>query len=102
LRVSHREVDPVRSTEQLVLCHERECKVRPGDPVAVDIEIWLSGTHFPAGETLRLIMQGRDIQEYPPSRVYARHQSIVNRGRHLILSGGMYDSSLTIPAISSP
>ncbi len=98
LRLSHRELDQVRSTVfQPVHRHERECKVRPGEPVAVDIEIWPSGTRFEAGEILRLIIQGRDIQEYPPSRVYARHESTVNRGRHLVLSGGPYDSCLVIP-----
>ncbi len=100
LRASHRALDPVRSTElQPFHRHEQEEKLRPGEPVAVDIEIWPSGTRFEAGETLRLIVQGRDIQEYPPGRVYARHEATVNRGRHLVLSGGPYDSYLVVPVV---
>lgn|GEM_PF-2259095 len=100
LRASHRALDPVRSTElQPFHRHEQEEKLRPGEPVAVDIEIWPSGTRFEAGETLRLIVQGRDIQEYSPGRVYARHEATVHRGRHLVLSGGPYDSYLVVPVV---
>lgn len=101
LRLSHRALDPLRSTDfQPYHRHDREEKVRPGEPVPVDIEIWPSGTRFEAGDTLRLIVQGRDIQEYPPGRVYARHESTVNRGRHLVLSGGQYDSYLVVPVLA--
>ncbi|MCS7246235.1 MAG: CocE/NonD family hydrolase [Thermomicrobium sp.] len=100
LRISHRDLDPVRSTDlRPVHRHEREEKVRPGEPVAVDIEIWPSGTRFEPGETLRLIVQGRDIQDYPPGRVYARHERTVNRGRHQVLSGGRYVSFLVVPIV---
>lgn len=100
LRVSHRALDLLCSTElQPWHRHDRKEKVRPGEPVAVDIEIWPSGTRFEAGEILRLIVQGRDIQEYPPSRVDARHEATMNRGRHLLLSGGAYDSFLALPVV---
>lgn len=100
LRASHRELDVYRSTAlQPIHRHERAMKLRLGEPVALDIEIWASGTRFMAGERLRLIIQGRDIQEYPPGKIYARHEATVNRGRHMVLSGGQYASYLTIPLI---
>lgn len=100
LRASHRELDLTRSTEgQPVHTHRRELKVRPGEVVPLEIEIWPSGTRFEAGERLRLIIQGRDIQEYPPSRVYFRHEATVNRGRHAVYGGGQYDSYLVLPIV---
>src|SRR5262245_25343762 len=59
LRASHRELDPEKSTEwQPVHPHTRAQKIPPGEIVPLDIEIWPSGTHFSAGEKLRLIVQG--------------------------------------------
>jgi predicted acyl esterase len=102
LRVSHRELDPARSTEyQPVLAHRRELKLRPGEIVAVEIEIWPSGTRFEKGERLRLIVQGSDINKYPKDKapVYFRHEDTVNKGRHVIHAGGPYDSHLLVPVI---
>jgi predicted acyl esterase len=66
LRASHRELDPERSTDwQPVLAHRREMKLRPAEIVSLEIEIWPSGTRFEAGETLRLIVQGADSNQYP-------------------------------------
>src|SRR5439155_7302007 len=51
LRVSHRELDAERSTpEQPRLLHQREQRLRPGEVVPVEIEIWPSGTLFHQGE----------------------------------------------------
>lgn len=99
LRVSHRELDPTRSTPyQPVLAHRRELKLNPGEIVPVEIEIWPSGTLFHAGETLRLLIQGSDVKKYPKTlSVYVRHEDTINRGRHIIHSGGEYDSHLLLP-----
>jgi predicted acyl esterase len=99
LRVSHRELDPVRSTPyQPVLAHRRELKLNPGEIVPVEIEIWPSGTLFHAGESLRLLIQGSDVKKYPKTiAVYVRHEDTVNRGRHVIHTGGQHDSHLLLP-----
>jgi predicted acyl esterase len=102
LRASHRELDPARSTDyQPVLSHRREFKLKPGEIVPLEIEIWPSGTRFEQGETLRLIVQGADINQYPKDKapVYFRHEDSVNRGRHIIHAGGAYDSFLLVPVI---
>lgn len=100
LRASHRELDRERSSSfQPVLAHAREMKLEPGEIVPLEIEIWPSGTAFAAGEGLRLVVQGSDIYDYPKPSVYARHEHLVNRGRHSIHCGGKWDSHLLVPVI---
>jgi predicted acyl esterase len=100
LRVSHRELDENRSRpEQPWHAHRREQLLKPGEIVSVDIEIWPSGTRFQAGEQLRLIVQGSDIQQYPPNVVAMAHAMTRNRGTHLVHTGGHYDSRLLIPIV---
>jgi predicted acyl esterase len=100
LRVSHRELDADASTPfQPVLKHQRELKIEPGEIVPVEIEIWPSGTLFEPGSSLRVVVQGRDIYDYPKPSVYARHEALVNQGWHTIHTGGKHDSYLLIPLI---
>jgi predicted acyl esterase len=100
LRVSHRELDEVKSTPyQPVHKHLKEIKLRPGEVVPVEIEIWPSSTLFEPGERLRLVIQGSDIYSYPYERHSNQHTDTVNRGLHIIYTGGNYDSHLLIPVI---
>jgi predicted acyl esterase len=100
LRVSHRLLDHTRSTDYLpVLAHRQEAKVTPGQIVETDIEILPSGTHFSAGETLRLRIQGRDVYRPPKPLLYARHEETVNRGFHRIWTGGGTASWLQLPVL---
>ncbi|MCL6563246.1 MAG: CocE/NonD family hydrolase [Firmicutes bacterium] len=101
LRASHRELDPVRSRpDRPYLAHQRALPVSPGQPVAVEVEVWPSGTRFEAGEGLRLIVQGTDIYRYPPAVVFPRHEALVNRGAHLLYTGGPYDAHLLLPVLA--
>jgi predicted acyl esterase len=94
LRVSHRELDPSRGTPLRPWhSHTRLQKVRPGDIVPVEIEVWPSATLFEAGTALQVTIQGHDAAKYPGHG----HHELVNRGWHTIFTGGPYDSSLTIP-----
>ncbi|MCC6472483.1 MAG: CocE/NonD family hydrolase [Burkholderiales bacterium] len=116
LRASHRELDPERSTEyQPVLLHRSEIKLKDGEPVPLEIEVWPSGTRFEAGESLRLVIQGSDFKKPDvqapkvgsiaglPQTVrrspLALHEASVNRGHHLVCTGGKYDSHLLVPVI---
>jgi predicted acyl esterase len=47
--------------EQPVLLHRREKKIKRGEIVELNIEIWPGSTHFSAGEGLRLIVHGTDM-----------------------------------------
>ena len=100
LRASHRELDPKKSTPyQPVLTHRREMKIKKGEIVPLEIEIWPSGTVFEKGEKLRVVVQGSDIYDYPKPTSADRHEDRVNRGHHLIHTGGEYDSHLLIPVV---
>jgi uncharacterized protein len=90
LRVSHRELDEKESTPfQPVHKHRREIKLKPGEIVPVEIEIWPSSTLFERGEKLQVIVQGSDIYSYrlPKSQII-EHGSTVNKGEHVIYTGG--------------
>ena len=96
LRVSHRELDPERSTPwQPFLKHERELKISPGEIVPVEIEILPSSTLFAANESLKLVIKGRDVF----SNAMHHHRDLCNQGSHTIYTGGKFDSHLLLPII---
>lgn len=94
LRVSQRHLDEGRSKPwRPFLSHSRDEKVRPGEIVPVEIELLSSSTLFEAGETLRLVISGRDIMEH------ARfgHDDTVNRGAHTLHVGQDRQAHLLLP-----
>jgi hypothetical protein len=64
--------------------------------------LWPSGTAFAAGERLRLVAQGTDLQKYSKTRdaIDFRHEASVNAGQHRIHTGAQYDSYLLVPTVS--
>ncbi len=95
-RVSRRELDPVESTEwHPVLKGTSEKKLKAGEIVPVDIELYPSSAFFSAGETLQLIISGSEIIPSPP---YKKDASF-NHGKHVLHFGGKYDSYLLLPKI---
>ena len=99
-RISHRTLDETRSTPgQPVHPHDRELPVSRGETVAVPIEFWPSSTLFRAGEQLRLIVQGTDIQSYPPGVFVAGHHLSRNSGRHTLHTGGCFPAHLVLPVL---
>jgi predicted acyl esterase len=100
LRVSHRELDPEKSKPyQPILKHQREIKLKPGEIIPVEIEILPSSTLFEKGEKLRVVVQGSDIYNYPEEYHSDGHTDTVNKGQHVIFTGGKYDSHLLVPVI---
>ncbi|WP_310533309.1 CocE/NonD family hydrolase [Novosphingobium sp.] len=102
LRVSHRELDEAKSTPwQPVHAHQRELRLSPGEIVPVEIEIWPSSTMFHAGEQMRVVVMGKD--PFPatadPGVGIALHPVTRNAGRHIIHTGGQYDSHILVPVI---
>ena len=95
-RVSRRELDPVESTEwHPVQIGTSEQKLKTGEIVPTDIELYPSSTFFSAGETLQLILASNEIIPSPPYRKSVE----CNRGKHVIHFGGEYDSYLLVPII---
>lgn len=100
LRASHREIDECRSTEgQPWHPHHRELPVPRSTPVLLDVEILPSSTLFRAGETLQLVIQGRDLYPYPGETVALGHEHTRNRGAHVVCTGGETGSRLVIPVV---
>jgi predicted acyl esterase len=100
LRASHRELDEEKSTPyQPVHTHAREVKLQPGEIVPVDIEIWPTSILFESGEKLRVVVQGSDIYFYPSEMHTTGHLETVNKGEHVIHTGGKHDSYLLAPVI---
>ena len=107
LRVSHRELDEERSTPyQPWLKHEKLLKLKEGEIVPVEIEVLPSSTLFNAGESLRLVVQGSELITKGGTIVTKsfgvrryQHMETVNKGEHIIFTGGKYDSHLLVPVI---
>ena len=100
LRVSHRALNEALSTpQQPVHLHEKEQRLTAGEIVSVEIEFWPSSTLYRAGESLRVLIKGTDIQSYPRDVFVAGHHSTRNEGFHRIHTGGRFDSHLLIPVI---
>jgi predicted acyl esterase len=97
LRVSMRELDEEKSTDfQPYHTYKRFQKLKPGEIVPVDIEIWPTSRIWHPGEQLRVEIMGHyeRIDWFEPFD-YDTH----NNGRHIIHTGGKYDSFLQIPCV---
>ncbi|MDP4245233.1 MAG: CocE/NonD family hydrolase [Bacteroidota bacterium] len=94
LRVSHRELDPSRSTVEMPYHrHKHLLKITPNEIVPVQVEIWPSSTFFEKGSALQLIVMGQEPIEYNT----LKHENRMNRGFHRVYSGGRFASYLLIP-----
>ena len=97
LRVSLRELDEKKSTEfQPAYPYKNPRKLKTGEIVPVDIEIWPSSRIWHRGEQLRVEVMGHYEREnwFEPFR-----WQTLNQGKHVIYSGGRYDSYLLVPYI---
>lgn len=107
LRVSHRELDTERSTEsEPYPAHRRQQLLSPGEIVPVDIPLFAFGYRLHPGQKLRVIVADSLAKETDPLSVElekigkAKQFSAwetINRGRHIIHTGGKYDSYLLVP-----
>jgi len=95
-RVSRRELDPDESTEwHPVQKGASEQKLKAGEIVPIDIELYPSSTFFALGEALQLIIASDEIIPSPPYK-----KSVdCNHGQHVTHFGGKYDSYLLVPKI---
>jgi len=98
-RVSHRKLDPARSTPSRPFhTHDEIQKVAPGEVVPVEIEIWPTSIVFEKGETLVLEVAAHDepriapfLHDDPRDRVLAE--------RITLHTGGRFDAHLLLPLI---
>jgi len=95
-KVSRRELDSDESTDwHPVQKGASEQKLKAGEIVPVDIELYPSSTFFASGEALQLIIAGSEIIPSPPYKKSAAG----NSGKHVVHFGGKYDSYLLVPKI---
>ena len=112
LRVSQRKLDAQRSTEwQPWHSHDQAQKLKPGEVVEVDLEIWPASAALPAGYRLALTLQGKDFErpgETGPQRGsgWFLHDDPRDRppasfgGSCTVHSGGGRDAYLLMPVIA--
>ncbi|HET7201499.1 MAG TPA: CocE/NonD family hydrolase [Burkholderiales bacterium] len=112
LRVSQRKLDAGRSTEwQPWHRHDEAHKLKPGEIVEVDLEIWPASAALPAGYRLALTLQGKDFErpgEPGPQKGsgWFLHDDPRDRppasfgGTHSVYSGGGRTSYLLVPSIT--
>ncbi len=100
LRVSHRELDPARSTaSEPYLTHRRLQPLRAGEIVPVEIGIWPTGMVWRPGQQLRVVVAGHFMRE--PTWFEPFKYETISRGTCIIHAGGKYDSHLLVPSIPS-
>ena len=98
LRVSHRQLDEERSTpSRPYQTHKAEELLSPGQIVPVEIPIYPIGMRWHGGEQLRVIVAGYDLKGplFPGTPLAPTR----NKGKHIIHTGGTYDSHLLVPMI---
>lgn len=99
LRVSHREKDEAQSRPgRPVHTHQRRQYLQQSDIAEVDVEIWPGSTIWEAGETLRLVVQGRSFFE-DDAPMTSRAPNSHSFGQVRIWFGDKYDSHLLLPII---
>ena len=63
LRASHRKLDPILSAPYRPYhTHDEKQPLRPGEAVAVDVELWPTSIDVPAGYRVALTVRGRDYE----------------------------------------
>jgi predicted acyl esterase len=98
LRASHRALDPARSTPYRPFhTHDEIRKVTPGEPVALDIEIWPTSVVLPRGH--RLVLEVGSHDDPRSTFQHSDPRDRVQAGRVTIHTGGGFDSHLLLPVI---
>lgn len=69
LRASHRALDPRSTPWQPWHPHDKAEPLVPGEPTAVDVEIWPTSLLLPAGSRIGLSVQGADFDHGLPDEV---------------------------------
>ena len=111
LRLSHRKLDPQRSTEwQPHHTHDELQMLTPGEVYEVDVEIWAGSLALPTGYRLSLTIQGKDFErpgvegESKGSGFFTHHDAIERpapryTGTHTIHTGASRASYLLLPVL---
>lgn len=97
-RVSLRKLDEEKSTSSEPYYPFNDVQpLKQGQIVPVDIALWPAGMRYHADEQLRVIVAGYNVRG--PSFPTLPKSKLINKGYHIIHTGGKYDSHLLVPVI---
>ena len=98
-RVSHRKLDPEKSTPYRPFhTHDELQKVEPGEVVPVEIEVWPTNIVFQKGQKLVLEVGSKDDPKVFPF-THTDPADRIQSGTVTIHTGDDYDSHLLLPII---
>ncbi|KAK8109727.1 hypothetical protein PG999_007864 [Apiospora kogelbergensis] len=98
LRASHRAVDWDRSMHPNWPLHPHNVEEKiqpPGTVVKLDIGIWAMGIEYEAGESLRVVVSGRN----KAVNNFGTSDWVNNKGTHKLHFGGEYASHVILPFV---
>jgi len=97
MRVSARQLDAKLSTDyRPIQEHKDSQKLSPGEIVPIDVEFYPTSRLWHKGQQLRVQIAGHYIREGWFERL---EWDTLNKGQHVIHTGGQYESYLQIPVI---
>ena len=100
LRCSHRDLDPKYASDfQPVHSHEKEERMKPGEIVPVDVEMYPHSRFWHKGEKLQIVIAGRFIKTEWFHDNDMNHKTDNGDGMHVIHTGGEHQSYLQIPVV---
>ncbi|MEH7521333.1 hydrolase [Priestia megaterium] len=101
LRVSLRQLDEATSTPECPRhTFKKQEKLNPNQIVPIEIGLWPMGMKWHTGEQLELLITGVELLKRPEFPDMPAEPTI-NEGKHIIYTGGKYDSYLLVPIIPS-
>lgn len=103
LRASHARTFDSKASKgnDLVYTHRTREAIEPGTIVELNIPIWPIGMVFAAGEGILLKISGHNMCLPETEMCQLTEPEDCNVGRHMVYTGGEYQSLLTVPIVSS-
>jgi predicted acyl esterase len=99
LRVSQRRLDPERSSPSMPFhFHTKEKRLTAGEVVPVEIELCPMGMRWHAGQSLRVIVAGYNMER--PQFEHLPPIQTRNKGHHILHTGGKYAAYLLVPVVT--
>lgn len=99
LRCSHRELHQSATDFQPIHAHTKEERMKPGEIIPVEVEMYPHSRFWHKGEYISIQLAGRFIKTEWFHDVAMNHEVDNGAGKHVVHTGGKYDSYLQIPTV---
>ncbi|RDW71755.1 hypothetical protein BP5796_07789 [Coleophoma crateriformis] len=90
---------PGMDPNDIFYTHRVQEKIEPGKVVCVEIPIWPIGMVFAQGEGVMLRVSGHDMCPPETDLCRLKEPEDENVGKHVVYTGGKYESVLTLPVV---